>query len=360
MPPARSGSVPAAYSSWDFANVSKYPLLWVDSHGDSAAEAAYLIPHVPDGARKWRSGFLGLRFVRFSDGHQLVGWCKDCPCGQESNLDRQLELQDRPHQPRSWLGEAPHMCELGEAVVRRFGGPAQLRAQLQRASAEQHGAGRLVVRLPPLMHEKVACTAVRAGDCFRDWGCIINIDHRCASCQSRQRSCAHIGCLPAADLDAAAAASVQPMMLPEAYEEHLAGVFDFEQGCRRRKCLSTLPLPAKLEEPRSEAEQPLCAELLKMYNGETCIGDHRKGSPLIDMLCDPPPANPSPALAANDTNDAIMLRLHSVNAHLVLHLASAVLTHIMALAEVVQLLRYLPRRSLFRGRQGAVGVPTHS
>lgn len=124
-----SSSIPAAFP-WDFACESKFSLLWVDSHGDTAAEAAYLIPHKPEGARKWRFGFLGLRYVRFSDGNRLVGWCKNCPRGQDCCMDRQLEQLDRPHVRQALLGEGPHMRKLGEALVRCFGGPTQLRAQL--------------------------------------------------------------------------------------------------------------------------------------------------------------------------------------------------------------------------------------
>jgi hypothetical protein len=51
--------------------------------------------------RKWRWMFLGLRFVRFSDGERLVGFSNGCPCpsSDSSRLRAQLDCCDRPANP---------------------------------------------------------------------------------------------------------------------------------------------------------------------------------------------------------------------------------------------------------------------
>jgi hypothetical protein len=266
-PAAALATASAWFLQWEFSDHSKFPLLWVDSQGDMAAEATYLIPYKPEQARKWRYGFLGFRFVRFSNGVVCIGWCKNCPCGQECGLDRELEGQNRQHCRKDFLGGGPHMCLLGQAFVRRLGGPAKLRSQLQRATDVQQGAGRLCISQPDLRNGRLSCTACRAGPRFRDWG-VISSELTCATCASQKRSCCHISCLRTADREAAAAAAVKPAMQPAVYEQHLHKVFDINSGRRRLTCKSRLPVPEDLRHARTPAEQPICDALLKIYTGE--------------------------------------------------------------------------------------------
>jgi hypothetical protein len=94
-------------------------------------QGAWAVSYRRGSQRKWRWAFLGLRFIRFSDGESLVGFSSGCPCpSSESSLLRaQLACCDRPANPDTWL-PAERMCsgcctqllasQGGEAAVNRL------------------------------------------------------------------------------------------------------------------------------------------------------------------------------------------------------------------------------------------------
>jgi hypothetical protein len=237
----------------------------VEVHRDSAAEATYLIPYKPERARKWHYSFLGFRFVRFSENSTVcINWCKDCPCGQECGLDRELEGQHRQHRCKdAYLGDGPHMCLLGQAFLQRLGGTARLRRQMQGATAVQHGDGRLCVSLPDLRislpdlrNGSLSCMAARAGPRFRSWGAISS-ELYCATCDSKQRTCCHIGCLPSADREAAAAAAAKPMMQDSCMSSSSARVLTLTvaaaagHACHGCRCPRTCAIRGRLPSSQS-------------------------------------------------------------------------------------------------------------
>ncbi len=216
------------------------PLLAVDA---DKRQGVFAVRYRRPSQRKWRFSFLGFRRVRFSNGEQLMGYSKQCPCGASSSLHAALEGQDRLGHRKAWL-QAPRMCRCGEQLLASLGGEAALQRLFAVAPA---GDGENIVK--ELSVAGVSYTAVRAGPDFADWAMLDSRD-RCISCPSRQWSCKHVQCQPET-----AAADSQPTLSAEAFEVKLRKEFDLEAGCRRMTCISQRRLPEDLPQP-GESSRP--------------------------------------------------------------------------------------------------------
>lgn len=189
--------------------------------------------------RKWRFAFLGLRFVEFSDGEQLIGFSSGCPCpsSDSSRLRAQLDCCDRPASVRDWL-PAERMCSCCTQLLTTHGGEAAVRLLL-RISAP--GDSSSIVKL--VTFGGTCYQAVRAGDSFADWG-ILDSKRRCCTCPARRHICDHVHEV----LPDTADGSGQTEMSAEAFETKLQACFDLEAGSRRLDCVSKLQLPEQLED----------------------------------------------------------------------------------------------------------------
>ena len=189
--------------------------------------------------RKWRFALLALRFVEFSDGEQLIGYSRGCPCpcSDSSRMRTQLDCRNRPANTGDWL-PAERMCSCCAELLAVRGGEAALRQMLQLSTPGDSGS--LVQRI---YVNDTRYTAVRAGDSFEDWG-ILDSKQRCCTCPSRQNICDHVHEL----LPETAEDSGQSTMCADDFEKKLKAYMDFDTGSRSLTCISRLQLPEQLED----------------------------------------------------------------------------------------------------------------
>ncbi len=215
-------------------------------------QGVWAVRYRRDNQRKWKWAFLALRFVRFSDGEQLIGFSHGClcPCSGSSRLRSELDCRDRPANTGDWL-PAERMCSCAEQLLAVLGGEAAVREWLQSCTP---GDGDSIVK--PFYVDGTRYIAVRAGDRFQHWG-ILDSQHRCCTCPSRQHICDHVHeVLPETAED-----SGQSTMCGDGFEKKLRACTDLEGGRRHLSCISRRQLPEQLEDD---------AELLQLITGEHC------------------------------------------------------------------------------------------
>lgn len=225
-------------------------------------QGVWIVRYRLQGQRKWRIAFLGLRYVQFSDGMQLVGFSKGCPCpdSDASATLAQLDRQDRPGHARGWPPE-PAMCSCCCQLLDSLGGEVEMQRLLRMADADSGSDIMQQVALGGVQY-----TAVRRGDSFSQWGAV-DKHGRCCTCTSRHWICEHAQQLPAQERS--------PTMNPADFERKLHAQSDVESGRRRSKFITSQPLPVRLSDD---------AELCQ------CITERRAGHRPLPATIEPPAA----------------------------------------------------------------------
>ena len=181
--PAAACRAPDAVHLPSFSQSAISPLLWVS---EARTEGVWLWVHEPRAGRsKVFYGFVSLRFVRFQDKTELVGWCRNCLCGAQSCRNaRFFSGQDRSNLPASWMGSSAALCPSAQHAVTSLGGPRAVRQRMHLcAEGDAVWEGRV-------RNGHTPCTAVRASEAFDDWG-VLDHSARCTTCSSDYYNCKH-------------------------------------------------------------------------------------------------------------------------------------------------------------------------
>lgn len=221
------------------------PLVYASADGK---EGHFLLP---DSNNK-SFGFVGYRFVGFSDGEKLVSWCEGTNCSNPTGLRSSCSGNDYLHSGSlEFLSGSPTACSCSQALIDSFGGPAKLKLLLADKGNSDHAMQQQHT------HGGKRFTIVRGCD-FKDLGILehTSTGALCRTCARHKHHCPHVVLLRT---EGSAPEESSAYMSAEKFEASFGQFFDFSEGAEKITCLSQLAIPQEL------SSDP---HLLSIYTGK--------------------------------------------------------------------------------------------